>query len=289
MSRPSYYLMTPLLATCLVCVIRPVTRAQSTAQSTPAQDAAVAALPTFEVASIKPNNSGWGGMNGSFGPISSHWSATNVTPKWLIEDAFRMDDFQITGMPAWANSKRYDIEADIDESVVQQLRKLSVDEQHAQVQLMVQSLLADRFQLKVTHESKDLPAYNLVLLKDDAKLKAFKVDSFPANPAGLVMMSIGRNGQVTMEMTKASVTVLGNGLTRLLEMPVMDQTGVAGNYSFKLLWTDERQLPAGATPDPDFDRTLAATLQEQLGIKLEQTKAARDTITIDHIEEPTPN
>src|SRR6185312_10001584 len=157
--------------------------------------------------------------------------------------------------PGWIKKKRYDIKATIDESLLQQLRKLSGDEQVQQRQRMMQSVLADRFKLRVTHATKQFPAFNLVLLNDTAKLKPFAVDPFPRTPTGLVFISLGRARGDQVELIKANLS----------------------------------QLTATATtPDPDFDRTLAEALRE-LGLKLEPTTAARDTITIDHIEEPTPN
>lgn len=247
-----------------------------------------AALPSFDVVSIKPDNSGWGGMNSTPGLVP-HISIINIRLDNLIESAYGVRDFQVFGAPGWIKTKRYDIKATIDESLLQQLRNLPADEQVHQRQMMMQSLLADRFKLRVTHATKQFPAFNLVLLKDTAKLKPFAVDPFPRTPKGLVFISLrgARGDQV--ELIKANVSQLTVGLTTAVDEPVMDHTGVTGNYSLKLRWTDASQLPATATtPDPDFDRTLAEALRE-LGLKLEPTTAARDTITIDHIEKPTPN
>src|SRR5690348_3774137 len=253
-----------------------------------AQAAANGTLPSFEVASIKPDNSGWGGVSSTHGLVP-HYSVTNIPLKALITRAYEMEGFRISGGPDWINRKRYDIEADIDESLLQQLRKLPEDEQYHQLDLVLQSLLADRFKLEVTHTTKQLPAYDLVVSKGSSKLKAFAVDPFPNDPTGLVFVSIHRDGQSAVELINAKLRLLASGLTTRLAAPVTDQTGVTGNYSFKLRWTDDAQLPEGVVPDPVFDRTLTAALQEQLGLKLVPTKAVRDTIVIDHIEEPTPN
>ena len=250
------------------------------------QQASEAAPSSFDVVSIKPNNSGWGGMSETPG-LALHIRMTNVSVMMVIQQAFDMSGFQISGGPNWINTKRYDIEANVGETLFDQLRKLPRDQQIRELGLMEQSLLAMRFKLKVTHTSKQLRAYNLVLQKDTLKLKAFAVHPFPRTSEGLVMISANREGH-QIELIKANLSQLTIGLTRALAMPVMDQTGVMGNYSLKLRWTDEMQLAAGVAPNPDFDRTLAGAMQE-LGLKLEPTTAPRDTITIDHIEEPTPN
>jgi uncharacterized protein (TIGR03435 family) len=150
--------------------------------------------PSFEVASIKPNNSDWGGMNATPVVIGGHWSAENVTTKWLIGMAFQMSEFQVSGLPAWCNIKRYDIETSVDDAAFQKLHQLPRDEQRHQLLLRVQSLLADRFKLSVTHASKQFPAYSLVLIKDTSKLKQFAADPFPNTPTGFIQTSIGKDG-----------------------------------------------------------------------------------------------
>lgn len=152
------------------------------------------------------------------------------------------------------------------------------------------SLLTDRCKLSVRHVTCQLPAYAINATKDaPAKLKALSVVPFPNNPDGLSIGSNWGNGKFSVEATKADLANVINGISRLLGMPVADETGIQGNYSFTLRWTDGTQSPVGTTPDAAFDRTLAAALRDQLGLKLESTKAPVDTIVIDHIEEPTPN
>lgn len=260
------------------------------AQSTPSpSDQASAPLPSFEVVSIKPDRSGWGGMNSTPPTLGSHWSATNVTTKWLIIGAYNVDAFSISGAPDWVNKNRYDVEADMDEAEVQRIRKLPREDQSQELALMLRSLLLDRFKLKVTHVTKELPTYDIILAKDASKLTALSTEPFPNQPHGLTTAAIGNEGQRFVEMKKADISNLAKALTNVLAMPVIDKTGASGNYTLTLRWTDASDLPGGATPSPDYDHSLAAALQEQLGLKLESTKAPRDTINIDHIEEPTAN
>jgi uncharacterized protein (TIGR03435 family) len=254
------------------------------------QDAADGMRPSFEVVSIKPNHSGWGGMSTDHPPFGPHYSAINVTAKWLIQSAYRLKDFQISGLPGWCESQRYDVEADVDEATPMQMRKLSRNDQIDKFDLMMQSLLADRFRLKVTHATKELPILALVIAKDDSKLKALAVDPYPANrDGGMIIGKRGNgSGQVSVQANRATLQTFANGLTIALGKQVNDETGLKGNYSFSIRWTDEVPTAAQTLPDPAYDRTLVAALQED-GLKLESTKGPLETIVIEHIEQPSPN
>lgn len=94
------------------------------------------AAHAFDVVSIKPDPSGGGGMNFDQPPIGSHWSATNVTIKWMIEMAFDIKDYQLSGQPGWVNAKRYDVEADIGQADVSRIRVLSPDNQIGELRAM---------------------------------------------------------------------------------------------------------------------------------------------------------
>ncbi len=121
-------------------------------------------------------------MNSTFFPlVSPHVSATNTTTKWLLEMAYGVKDFQLSGAPPWINSERYDIAADIEESEFVEIRRLSRDDQLHQVQLLIQSLLADRFKLKATRTTKELPIMALVTTKNASKLAQFADQPYP-NP-----------------------------------------------------------------------------------------------------------
>ena len=263
---------------------------QTYPQNAPAANVRTAAVSSFEVASIKSDRSGGGWMNFDHPPFSSHWSASNVTIKWLIEMAYQMKDYQISGQPAWANTKRYDVDADIDQATVTRIRALPPEKQIDQLRLMVLSLLTDRCKLSVTRVKRQLPSYVIASTKDtSSKLRPLAADPFPNNPAGLSTASNWGRGKMSLEETKGTLHNLANGLSILLGMPVSDQTSVAGNYSFTLRFTDDAQAVNGSVPDADFDRTLAAALRDQLGLRLESTKASVDAIIVDHVEEPSPN
>lgn len=227
-------------------------------------------------------------MSSDHPPFGPHYSATNVTAKWLIETAYDLKDFQLSGAPGWISTRRYDVEADIGAPTLAQIRELSRDEQYDQLKVLMQSLLADRFTLRVVRAVKQFAAYNLAVSKDDSKLKSFAVDPYPANAHGLYTLSDRGNGEMCLEASKANLENIANGLSRALALPVIDKTSVKGNYTFAIRWTNDAQAPGGPPPDPAYDRTVTAAL-EDVGLKLIHTKVPTNTITIVQIEEPSPN
>jgi uncharacterized protein (TIGR03435 family) len=116
-----------------------------------------AKLPTFEVASVKPDPAA-DRMPSQFGsPFGRYINASNVTVKTIIKTAYDLQDFQISGGPAWINTDRYDINAKVDDALYEQLQKLPQKLHEQQTRLMLQSLLADRFKLQMTRSAAQLP------------------------------------------------------------------------------------------------------------------------------------
>jgi uncharacterized protein (TIGR03435 family) len=273
-------------------------------QSTP-----MSTLPTsasFEVASIKPNHSGDRRFFVSWQP--GRFNATGMTLKFLITMAYDVKDFQVSGGPSWVNSERYDIDAKEPDSIAQELEKLPREQRGQLADSMLQSLLTDRFQLKLTRGTKEMPAYALVVAKNGPKLQEAKpVDTPPEAPSGPgghphgPMMRMGR-GEVSGQGVAA--TFLASVLSQQLGRTVLDKTGLKGKYDFTLKWTPEQgesMMPGGpggpgggpppdGAPPPDASGpSIFTALQEQLGLKLEPTKAPADVLTIDHVERPSEN
>ncbi len=226
-------------------------------------------------------------MSTDYPPFGPHYSAINVTTEWLIESAYGMKEFQISRLPTWTESQRYDVEAEIDDATTLQMHKLPSNEQLALFHLMMQSLLADRFKLKVTHATKELPILALVLV-NDSKLKALAVDPNPRRPNGGMIIGGRGNGQKSVQANRATLQTFANGLSISLGKEVKDKTGVEGNYNLSIRWMDELPTATQAATDPAYDRTLTAALQDN-GLKLESTKGPVETIVIEHIEKPSPN
>ena len=256
--------------------------------------AAAAKLPAYEVASIKPDKSGTDNMMLHTTPVGL--SAINIPLKELIRQAYRVEDKQILGAPSWLGSERYDIEAKVSSSDTDALRDLSPDQRS----LMLLPLLADRFQLKVHTEIRDLPVLALVVAKGGPKLHEAKPgDTYPNGIKGFE----GQTGPGMMHMGPGQLTAQGlpiSSVARLLSeqlgLMVQDETGLTGKYDFTLQWTPDRGATDAGHAGPDNTASTESAgpsvftaIQEQLGLKLESRKAPVEVLVIDHVEGPSEN
>ncbi len=288
-----------------VAVVVPIVFGLLHATPSRAQPQATAATsPVYDVASIKPNKSGTNMVRLMFTPDGL--SATNGTLQMLINAAYSVENNQISGAPNWLNSEKYDIEAKMDTSTADELRKLGEDERRVERQRMLQALLADRFKLTIHRETKELPIYALVVAKDGAKFQEAKPgDTYPNGikgpdgHAGAGMMFMGREGLTAQGLPIADLV---RHLSRQLGRTVVDKTGLTGKYDFTLKWApDERQAPmfkgtegsqpgTGGTSAPESSGpSIFTAIQEQLGLKLESEKGPVDILVIDHVERPSEN
>jgi bla regulator protein blaR1 len=277
------------------------------AQSQSADGASGTTLPSFEVASIKPNRSGAPNRFFRFAD-PSRMTITNIPAKDLIGFAYHVQPFQISGGPGWINSQGYDIQAKVDDSVVARLQKLPPEERMDQFRLMLRALLVDRFKLKLDYQTKQLPIYALVVAKGGPKLTPTtlppaaptadaKVQSQPRGP--MMMMSPGR-----LTARDVPISSFAEVLGRQPELGgrlVVDQTGLKGKYDFTLQFApetgmlipgtnDRPPMPANAPPPPDANApSIFTAIQEQLGLKLEPAKGPVQTLVIESIEVPSEN
>jgi uncharacterized protein (TIGR03435 family) len=149
---------------------------------------------------------------------------------------------------------------------------------------MMQSLLADRFKLTVHQETKEMPIYALVVAKNSPKLQPSKAEETEFG---------GSRGQFLCQ--KVPMSMLAGQLRRLLGRPVHDETGLTGEYDFKLEWTpDEPPANAGTaearTAPPDrTGPSIFTALQEQLGLRLESRKGVVVVLVVDRVERPSEN
>jgi uncharacterized protein (TIGR03435 family) len=259
--------------------------------------------PSFEVASIKPNRSGELRISIGFQP--GRFIASGTTVKQLIALAYDVRDIQVSGGPSWVDSERYNIDAKEPDSVVEELPKLPPAERGEQLRLMVQSLLADRFKLKLRHESKEHPVYALVVAKNGPKLQQAKPgDTYPNGMKG--PDGVGRAGMMNMgpgQLTGQGIPMesLARLLSQQLGRTVMDQTGLKGNYDFTIQWTPDQSqaMPMGpgggkpgtdnAPPPESSGPSIFTVIQEQLGLKLESQKGPVEFLVIDQVEKPSEN
>jgi bla regulator protein BlaR1 len=259
----------------------------------------------YEVASIKPNNSGANMVRLMFSPDGL--TATNGTLQMFINAAYRVDDNQISGGPSWLKSDHYDIEAKMDSATADALNKLGEDQARLERQRMLQVLLADRFKLTTHRETRELPIYALVIAKNGPKFQEAKPgDTYPNGikgpdgRAGAGMIFMTGRGSVTGQGIPISDLV--RFLSRQLGRKVEDKTGLTGKYDLALQWTpDENQgamfkgpgpEPPGTAgpppPDPSGPSIFTA-LEEKLGLKLESQKGPVEILIIDHAERPSEN
>ena len=228
---------------------------------------------TYEVISIKPSQPGARG--GSMAGLPDGFRDINVRFDTLVRGAYGIvTEYQITGLPSWAKSDKYDVEAKVDAKTADEWSKLSGKERWKQEQILMQALLADRCKLKVHFETKDLPVYNLVIAKGGLKLKDAASDEKP-----------------TETMNGGSATVRAMSIEALVFMfsgkdgrPIIDKTGLGDKrFDFDLKWSSDDATDSESAPP------LFTALEEQLGLKLEADKASEKVLVVDYMEKPSPN
>jgi uncharacterized protein (TIGR03435 family) len=262
---------------------------QSQAQ-TPAEDAA-AKLPPFEVASIKPDKSGTPMI--MFRLTPDGLNVANAPLKMLLQQAYGVEENQVIGLPNGLSSERYDIEAKVDGADVAKLHDL---DPHQRMR-MLQPVLAERFQLRVHRETRDLPVYELLIAKGGPKFHEAKPgDTYPNGIKG----PDGHSGPGLVWIQDGQLTCQAVGmieLTRILSQRlghnVLDKTGLTGKYDLAMQWPPEDRtgpmLDGGENPAESSGPSIFTVIQEQLGLKLESHKAPVEVLVIDHVEAPSAN
>jgi uncharacterized protein (TIGR03435 family) len=161
-----------------------------------------------------------------------------------------------------------------------------------EIRLMFQSLLEERFKLKVHHETRKLDVYTLVQEKKKPGLKEWQASAKPLSvrgsvvPDGFVGNLSSREDPYHIAGHKVSMTRFASYLSAVLRIPVTDKTALSGDFDFELTWgSADEDRPAGP-PDPS---ELAAALREQLGLRLVRAKEPIDVLVVDHFEKPSAN
>jgi uncharacterized protein (TIGR03435 family) len=252
-----------------------------------------AARPAFEVASVRPNTSGSASMNVGTQP-GGRFNAVNIPLTQLIQNAYRVHDFQIIGGPAWL-SDRFDVIAKA-ETEFAPAAPGTIGTQW----LMLQSLLAERFQLVAHRETREMDIYALMRAREDGRLgprlRQSDIDCAalsrpgatlppPAAPApGMrpIRPCMVRAGAGNVVAGASRLDVLIGNLSSETRRIVENRTGLTGVFDIDLSWA----------PDTSTDTTrpsLFTALQEQLGLKLESTRAPVEVLVIDSISRLTPD
>jgi uncharacterized protein (TIGR03435 family) len=225
----------------------------------------------FEAASVKRHttasqSTGRSGIEETSGLIRIE----DLPLKSVIGIAYGVKNFQIEE-PGWLDTVHVDITA-----------KPPTGYQHAQLPALLRALLADRFQLALHHESKEVPGFALVVAKGSKLHEATKPRDFFTVRPGLI------------QGARVSTAELAGALARMLSHPVVDETGLTTMYEVKVEWTPDQTPPATnadeQTTAPEPALSLLTAVNDQLGLRLQARKILADLVIVDHMERvPTEN
>jgi uncharacterized protein (TIGR03435 family) len=234
--------------------------------------------PEFEVATVKPSDPARCCAR-TFSRNGRHFATTNTNLKYLIQWAWNLQAKQVAGGPPWIDDARFDIAGEIDGDGVPNDR---------QWKIALQKLLIARFQIQLHHEKREMQAFALVIAKGGPRLA-------PGDGNTKAHQNMGFYGGVGQTMhghgVNASIGDFSGELQRIvMDRPIVDETGLNGIYNFSFDFTREDPDALGMTQLPDTAApNLLDALQQQLGLKLESTKAPVDVIVIDRAEQPEAN
>jgi uncharacterized protein (TIGR03435 family) len=232
------------------------------------------AAPAFEVASVRqlqqPGSglpySGFMGTGGNPIKIVGNRVTLEGTLNVLIMAAYNVKDYQVTGGPTWTDSDVFTIVAKTEGEDTPKLE---------QVRLMLRALLADRFQLKVHPDKKELKVYHLVVAKKTPKLKP----SLPGERYGQTF-DPSTPGTLRSSITNVTMADFVHLVSVYADRPVIDKTGLTGEYDYSIEW---------AADGGDFKLAIMAAVREQLGLKYEPVKEPTDVLMIDHVDKLSEN
>jgi uncharacterized protein (TIGR03435 family) len=251
-------------------------------------------IPSYELVSIHKSQDGVGAPGIHENPDGLTAGATSL--RSLIGEAYgfslgQLSDQELVGAPGWAKTQLFDIHAKVDSEDVPKLKELTKAEtMMVSVQqivsrtptfrmVMLQRLLADRFQLKVHYEKREMPLYEMTVAKGGIRMKV----AHPADPEhGSMSM---QNGKLVGENVPMAFIPVMFALE--LERPVEDKSSSGGNFDFELRWARMGE-PEGNSEDASAP-SLFTAVQEQLGLKLQPGKGPVWVIVVDHAEMPSEN
>jgi uncharacterized protein (TIGR03435 family) len=247
----------------------------------------------FEVASVRENTSP-SEVSSSSGPSPGRFTIVNTPLRFIVLDAFGLRTDQLIGAPEWTETVRFDVTATYSAGT----------EPERDWRPMLQQLLRDRFRLVTHRETRELPVYELVLVARDGslgpRLTRSDVDCEKLTAERRAQAAAGRSAPVagprqtpvcTMLTSRQSMIARGRPIQALLGplqsltgRPVVDRTRLTGNFDLDMQWTMSGDLGVTAAGDGP---SIFTTLQEQLGLKLEPSRASFEVVVIDAVSRPT--
>ena len=264
-------------------------------------------LPSYEVATIKPIDANTANAMVSPPPggvIRRAASPLNMR-RYIMNAYGAMYAAQVIGGPDWLDKEAYNITGKVPDDTEAAMQKMTRDDQIDQNRMMQQSLLADRFHLKVHFETRVLPVFELVAAKGGLKITEVPApperkpgDPLPPPPhlggtlpPGTIMTMMNSNGLHTINARAIPMTTLarmiGGPMSEIGDRPVIDHSGFSGYFDIKdFTWAPLGN--AGAADAPDAP-SLTGALEKQLGIKLVPAKDPIEVLVIDSIDRPSEN
>jgi uncharacterized protein (TIGR03435 family) len=236
------------------------------------------AKPGIEVATVKPSKPDEQGKIITF--RGREIVVIGFTVNDIIKFAYNVQEKQILSGPDWMGTERFDVNAQPDQPGVPNVKQFA---------MVLQKLLADRFAFKFHDDKKEMSAYVLTVGKDGPKMtKSTDASALP----GLFFGPLG-----TLHVANATMAdFCGIMQSAVLDRPVVDHTGLDGEWNFLLKWTPDESQFAGLgvkVPPPtdaaDAPPPLFTAIQEQLDMKLDAQKTAVGVLMIDHVDHPSPN
>jgi uncharacterized protein (TIGR03435 family) len=225
--------------------------------------------------------------------------AENVTVAMLVQSAYGGNsnlptDDAVTGLPDWAKSDYFSVQAKMSADQTAAFVKLDKDQQRACRGQMLQALLADRLKLKVHRETRQVVGYELAVTKGGPKMKEGETNpDGPKFPAGRSTMRLSvKNGAEEVAAQLYSMQQLADFLTHAPAVGhrVMDKTGLTGKYSFMLTFNASPGVGSADAAAPDDSAPSVFTaLEEQLGLRLQRGTVTVDAVVVDHVEHPSEN
>jgi len=259
------------------------------------------ASPAFEAASVKPHQAGDTRRSMPQFLPGGRFVSSGVPLRMLIAVAYHVgfQSVRLTGGPDWINSMDgvYDIEATAPAGLIP--AELPGKDRDEKLRLMLQNLLADRFKLNVRRETKELPAYAVVVAKNGPKLEKSKVEEKDCSETGAPGVAchslIGGRGR-GLHGEAVSLSDVLPYVENWADHPLVDKTGIQGLYNIQTTgWLPMQPGPppaAGAKAEDGSDLADLPTifgLFERLGLKLEAQKIAVEIFVIEHVEKPSGN
>jgi bla regulator protein BlaR1 len=258
------------------------------AQSHPDVEGSYVPTMTFSVASIRETHPAPGGhvVGGQALLHSSRVDLENVSLMQLMRMAYEVAPFQIVGGPSWYNTATFDVHANSDPVTDEELAKLTDAQAKLEKLHMFQTLLADRFHLKIHTEMKDGPIFELAVSRGGPKFHQAKPaeaeDGADVKPG----MSQDTDADGLIEHANGQTMAgLANWLTLVLRTPVHDKTGLAGQYDYTLHYFMAKN--GQPSDDPSKSPSLDVALPNELGLKLDRAHGLVQTLVIDQVEKPS--